>query len=721
MDDELNRAAHKQRLQQRQAAHRAQQRQQREAEQQANASRQPPASPSAPMQSASSSAPGSSAAASSSTAQPAAKAAAHSPEFKSAVTAKFKELVAGGMAPNEAAVKAIQLVKEALTAAPAVASASQPQSCSPQPVEEVQCPGGPYLCFICVENKGAHERFLPHRCSVVPSSLCCKPCYVAWIESQIDAEAATIKCCHCDLELDAPVLSRLVDAAHMTKYCDIKLQRILRRDANFIWCSKCSGGGWVDPTQPSSKCAWTCPECVNSFVYCPFCRREHGSISCKRFQQLRQEILEGKKSGERETEGVVQRSSKTCPSCRMPIQKEGGCNFMDCPNCRRHFCWSCGRILRGSHQAHHCDAGFEGSICVSKTPNGNPCVELTRLFTNVLDVDNIELMNTDDIDLTDLREMLVPGITEEIRSPLFVGPSEVDGELLVRIPFNFRKAMSWEITHILLRASHPPAPHSYPPRSVALLPNMPSATFTDFDDPTATVVPVQAGPKGTLVVPLEQFRAKGIFRRVISLSMRFSVAEVPTTPGAEAEPHMDEEAQVFFNDLALFGLPGDASSNAGAFRNHMMDERANLIVSPVLNRRRWGEEVTEENEAEAARGGENVVGIPIPKDNDEDEMPKDEADRANLGCATPGCPFRVHTRAELGGYCCISCSEGGDHGPRCQRALAPFGARKANPTWYTMSGEDLAEKEYQDAMRQSTREPSGASEADGMKRSKKGA
>jgi len=565
----------------------------------------------------------------------------------------------------------------------------------------VPCPGGPYTCFICVEEKGSDQRFLPHRCSVVPESLCCKPCYIAWVESQIDAEAAVIKCCHCDVPLEPGIVARLVDEEHMAKYCAAALQRTLRRDANFIWCSKCSGGGWVDPRRAPSECGWTCPECSNSFVYCPFCRREHGTISCKRFQQLRQELITGKKATDyRASEDLVQRNSKMCPSCNMPIQKDGGCNFMDCPNCRRHFCWSCGRVLKGSHQAHHCDAGFEGSAVISKTPLGQPCVELTRLFTNVLDLDHVELMNVDEVDLVDLREMLVPGLREEVRSPLFVGPSECDGELVVRLPFGFRKSMNWELTHLLVRASHPPAPHSHPPRSVALIPNIPSVQFSDFDDPTVTVVQVQPNKNGVLVVPLEQFRSKGTFRRVTTLSLRFSVR------GGSDEEIEDPEAQVFFNDLALFGVPGESGANAAKGRHAaMMDERANLIVSPVL-KRRWGEEAGDDEEREAMAEARRQrmaeappaasapkaaepapawaagwhagrAGVPMPST----APPARPEERGGLRCATPGCGYLVHSDRSFGGFCCISCSEGGPHGPRCERNYAPLDAQVAAADW----------------------------------------
>eukprot|EP00930_Biecheleria_cincta_P039926 TRINITY_DN27399_c0_g2_i1.p1 TRINITY_DN27399_c0_g2~~TRINITY_DN27399_c0_g2_i1.p1 ORF type:complete len:586 (+),score=106.64 TRINITY_DN27399_c0_g2_i1:26-1759(+) len=566
MDDEFERAVRKHRQAQRHGAQRAQQRQRFEEEQQkalaveAGALGSSSSSSSAPVAGASTSQQGQ---------------ATPVLEQKEAITAKFKELVAQGVAPNEAAVRAIQLVRQADLPAPAPTAVDAS-------LEPFHVPGGPFTCFICTEAKEPCDRFLPHRCPTIPESLCCKPCFSAWVESQIDSDSATIKCCHCDNELEPTTLCRLVDAEHWQRYCEAALSRMLRRDANFIWCSKCSSGGWVDPKQPLSKCGWTCPECSHSFVYCPMCRRDHGSLTCKKFQRVRHEVIFGKVAvDEKESEGVVQRSSKSCPSCKMPIQKDGGCNFMDCPNCRRHFCWSCGRVLKASHQTHQCDAGFEGSEVVAKTPMGRPCVELTRMFMNVIDIDSMEVMNVDDEDLLDLREMLVPSIGPEARSPLFLGPSHLDGELLIRLPFNFSKAISWELTHILIHATHPPSPQCVPPKSIGLLPNMPSATFNDFDDSNvAALMNLEAVGSGVFRASLEHLRVKGSFRRVSCLTLRLSAAALGEESG---------ELQVFINGLAIFGVPGDTGTTATR-RNSMNDLRAELIVSPILNRRRWGEE-----------------------------------------------------------------------------------------------------------------------------------
>lgn len=42
---------------------------------------------------------------------------------------------------------------------------------------------------------------------------------------------------------------------------------------------------------------------------------------------------------------------KKCPSCKAPIEKNGGANYMRCPNCGKEFCWMCGKDW-SSHNDH---------------------------------------------------------------------------------------------------------------------------------------------------------------------------------------------------------------------------------------------------------------------------------------------------------------------------------------------------------------------------------
>ncbi|XP_035029006.1 E3 ubiquitin-protein ligase parkin [Hippoglossus stenolepis] len=40
---------------------------------------------------------------------------------------------------------------------------------------------------------------------------------------------------------------------------------------------------------------------------------------------------------------LIQESTKPCPQCSVPVEKNGGCMHMQCPLCRAEWCWSCGR------------------------------------------------------------------------------------------------------------------------------------------------------------------------------------------------------------------------------------------------------------------------------------------------------------------------------------------------------------------------------------------
>lgn len=51
---------------------------------------------------------------------------------------------------------------------------------------------------------------------------------------------------------------------------------------------------------------------------------------------------------------LIGQCSKPCPKCKVPTQKNDGCNHMTCRECNQDWCWICGRktgIHGGSHYA----------------------------------------------------------------------------------------------------------------------------------------------------------------------------------------------------------------------------------------------------------------------------------------------------------------------------------------------------------------------------------
>jgi hypothetical protein len=57
-----------------------------------------------------------------------------------------------------------------------------------------------------------------------------------------------------------------------------------------------------------------------------------------------------------ETSRWMDANTRPCPSCSVPIHKDGGCNHMRCGHCHASFCWACMR-LRTDCGAYKCKHG----------------------------------------------------------------------------------------------------------------------------------------------------------------------------------------------------------------------------------------------------------------------------------------------------------------------------------------------------------------------------
>jgi ariadne-1 len=48
-------------------------------------------------------------------------------------------------------------------------------------------------------------------------------------------------------------------------------------------------------------------------------------------------------------------NAKPCPTCKVPIEKNGGCNHVTCSKCRAEFCWICLSYIHDNFQVHTCN------------------------------------------------------------------------------------------------------------------------------------------------------------------------------------------------------------------------------------------------------------------------------------------------------------------------------------------------------------------------------
>jgi len=67
----------------------------------------------------------------------------------------------------------------------------------------------------------------------------------------------------------------------------------------------------------------------------------------------------------------MDRYTRRCPSCSVPITKNGGCNHMTCQNCKASFCWACMRVGT-SCRAFDCHNGAQyGNASFNRSAEGD--------------------------------------------------------------------------------------------------------------------------------------------------------------------------------------------------------------------------------------------------------------------------------------------------------------------------------------------------------------
>jgi len=83
----------------------------------------------------------------------------------------------------------------------------------------------------------------------------------------------------------------------------------------------------------------TCTNCKK--VYCFFHSNAHEGKSCKEYTK------EQRKNDD--SEQTIQRTTKPCPKCKAPTEKNGGCNHMTCVHCKHQWCWLCLKEYKPGH------------------------------------------------------------------------------------------------------------------------------------------------------------------------------------------------------------------------------------------------------------------------------------------------------------------------------------------------------------------------------------
>ncbi|VDN03961.1 unnamed protein product [Thelazia callipaeda] len=79
----------------------------------------------------------------------------------------------------------------------------------------------------------------------------------------------------------------------------------------------------------------TCTNCGTSFCFQCGCDY-HAPTSCETIRKWLTKCAD-----DSETANYISAHTKDCPNCHSCIEKNGGCNHMQCAKCKHHFCWMC--------------------------------------------------------------------------------------------------------------------------------------------------------------------------------------------------------------------------------------------------------------------------------------------------------------------------------------------------------------------------------------------
>lgn len=205
----------------------------------------------------------------------------------------------------------------------------------------------------------------------------CNECLKLLCEVKINDGSKSIECAEtgCEAELPVSLIQDLVTKELYDKFDKTMLVKTVEEISNSTYCPKVSCQyPIIDP--PDDNGLAVCPKC--EYAFCVFCKKGyHGIENCDLTFDEKKKIAEAYKNAKKaerselekrygkkklkelvataETEKWIRKNSQKCPSCRVNIEKNDGCNKMICLKCKTKFCWLCLSSLSNTPYLHYVD------------------------------------------------------------------------------------------------------------------------------------------------------------------------------------------------------------------------------------------------------------------------------------------------------------------------------------------------------------------------------
>jgi len=190
---------------------------------------------------------------------------------------------------------------------------------------------GPTLCDVCATmqpSKNFSELLCGHSY--------CQSCWELHFEYQILQGLSTnISCMSCPNFVPEDFVKRHLNRSDLRdKYSSASFQDYVLSHPCLRFCPGKDCNSVMKSEKPlAKKCV--CTSCKSAF--CFNCGSEyHAPTGCETIKRWLTKCAD-----DSETANYISAHTKDCPKCNICIEKNGGCNHMQCYNCKHDFCWMC--------------------------------------------------------------------------------------------------------------------------------------------------------------------------------------------------------------------------------------------------------------------------------------------------------------------------------------------------------------------------------------------
>jgi len=200
-----------------------------------------------------------------------------------------------------------------------------------------------FVCGICYDDEITSSDSYAMSCG----HRFCNVCYKSFLETTVEEGPlrilkATCPSHDCTERITGVELNDLIPR-HVEKWKDCFLRQFVDQDGLYRFCP----GPDCDVAVVSL--GDTGPvECMCGTAFCFGCGESpHVPACCDDFEKW--QAIFGS------SEFWVAKNSKPCPNCGVPIEKNQGCNHIQCSQCQFDFCWICLAHLETHLMAHTCN------------------------------------------------------------------------------------------------------------------------------------------------------------------------------------------------------------------------------------------------------------------------------------------------------------------------------------------------------------------------------